>query len=186
MRPGVPSTPVEYEGTKYYPLPVQQHVRVSRLGLGASVAEARVVTDAMLRAASEACANSVNHEEMARGRVFPSVDRIRDVSLDVAVATVESALRDGLALTREERSGRASTSARSSRRSRLPGLRAGGDGSGLLRQLTAFAACFLVPRAQIRRLRERELEPTRLRGPRTLRHRVPIGCCFTLPPETQL
>ena len=98
---GSPFDPVEYEGTKYYPSQCNNMFVFPGLGLGASVAEARVVTDAMLRAASEACANSVNHEEMARGQVFPSVDRIRDVSLDVAVATVESALRDGLA-TREE------------------------------------------------------------------------------------
>ena len=46
----------------------------------------------MLRAASEACANSVNHEEMARGQVFPSVDRIRGGGRDggkrVALADV--------------------------------------------------------------------------------------------------
>jgi len=98
---GSPFDPVEYEGKKYYPSQCNNMFVFPGLGLGASVAEARVVTDAMLRAASEACANSVNVEEMARGQVFPSVDRIRDVSLDVAVATVESALRDGLA-TREE------------------------------------------------------------------------------------
>ena len=71
------------------------------VGLGASLCGSKGVTDGMLHAASVACAEAVDADEMARGQVFPSVDRIRDVSLDVAVATVESALRAGLA-TREE------------------------------------------------------------------------------------
>ena len=38
----------------------------------------------------------MSDEEMARGQVFPDVERIRDVSLDVAVNVVRSALEDGL------------------------------------------------------------------------------------------
>ena len=71
------------------------------MGLGASIAECRVVTDAMLRAASVACAEAVTDEEMARGQVFPSVERIRDVSLDVAVAVAECGLEEGV-VTRAE------------------------------------------------------------------------------------
>ena len=88
----------------------------------------------------------MNVEEMARGQVFPSVDRIRDVSLDVAVATVESALRDGDArgAARPGVDVRAFVEAKS-----LPGLRAGGDGPGVLRQLTFARASVYAPRAQI-------------------------------------
>ena len=65
--------------------------------LGASLCGSKVVTDGMLHAASVACAEAVDDDEMARGQVFPSVGRIRGVSQKVAVAVIEAAVSEGLA-----------------------------------------------------------------------------------------
>jgi len=98
---GSPFDPVTVGGRTYYPSQCNNMFVFPGLGLGASVAECAVVTDNMLRAASEACANAVDDDEMARGQVFPDVERIRDVSLDVAVGVVKSALADGLVRNRD-------------------------------------------------------------------------------------
>ena len=92
---GSPFPPVTYGGKTYQTSQCNNMFVFPGVGLGATVAECTVVSDNMLHAAAEACANSVSDAEMARGQVFPDVERIRDVSLNVAVATVESALKDG-------------------------------------------------------------------------------------------
>lgn len=66
------------------------------IGLGASLAKSRVVSDSMLHAASVACAQAVADDELKRGQVFPSVSRIRQVSTSVAIAVMQSAKDDGL------------------------------------------------------------------------------------------
>ncbi|KAJ8607169.1 hypothetical protein CTAYLR_007340 [Chrysophaeum taylorii] len=66
------------------------------LGLGATLAKATRVSDAMLHAASLACAAAVTQQELDRGQVFPSVSRIRDVSKAVALAVIRAARDEGL------------------------------------------------------------------------------------------
>jgi len=51
----------------------------------------------MLYVAAEALANYVTEEELAMGKVFPNINKIRDVSKTVAVAVMEEAIRDGQA-----------------------------------------------------------------------------------------
>ena len=63
------------------------------IGLAASVAGVTHITDRMLYKAAEACTKSMTEEEMAEGRTFPQVKRIREVNKNVAVAVVEEALR---------------------------------------------------------------------------------------------
>ncbi|KAH8073361.1 malate dehydrogenase [Aureococcus anophagefferens] len=92
---GSPFPPVEYGGKTYQTSQCNNMFVFPGVGLGATVAECTVVSDDMLHAAAEACANSVSDDEMARGQVFPDVARIRDVSLNVAVAVIESALKAG-------------------------------------------------------------------------------------------
>lgn len=53
------------------------------LGLAASIAGVQSITDSMLYAAATACANAVSDEEIAQGRTFPRLRRIRDVSFAV-------------------------------------------------------------------------------------------------------
>jgi malate dehydrogenase (oxaloacetate-decarboxylating)(NADP+) len=65
------------------------------LGLAASVGGVSRITDRMLFRAARACAESLLPEEIAAGRVFPIVSRIREVSHAVACAVIEEALEEG-------------------------------------------------------------------------------------------
>ena len=68
------------------------------LGLGASLSGARFITDAIIYETSLALAECVTQEEHARGQVFPDVDRIRDVSMDIAKAVIRKTYADGLSM----------------------------------------------------------------------------------------
>lgn len=61
------------------------------------MAGAKVVTDRMLYIAAEALAKFVPDDDVQRGKVFPSINRIREVSHTIGVAVVEEAIRDGQA-----------------------------------------------------------------------------------------
>jgi len=94
---GSPFAPVDLDGTILVPSQCNNMFLFPGIGLGATLAKARRVSDEMLLAASEACAGSVSAEEQARGQVFPSVSRIRDVSKAVAVAVIRKAREQNLA-----------------------------------------------------------------------------------------
>ena len=57
----------------------------------------RRVTDGMFRAAAHAVAESVTETNLSRGCLFPELERIRDVSLAIAVAISRLAFEQGLA-----------------------------------------------------------------------------------------
>lgn len=67
------------------------------VGLGLLLSGARRVTDEMFFAAAHALAGCVTDAELAEGRVFPAVSRLREVSLAVAVAVVKVAYEQGQA-----------------------------------------------------------------------------------------
>ena len=67
------------------------------LGLGALVSGAAEVTDAMVTASSAALAEQITDEELALGLLFPSVNRLREVSKEVARAVVQQARKDNVA-----------------------------------------------------------------------------------------
>ena len=67
------------------------------IGLAASVAGVAKITDRMLYRAAVACTDSMNAEEVAEGRTFPCVKRIREVAHAVACAVIDEALKEGLA-----------------------------------------------------------------------------------------
>ena len=66
------------------------------IGLAASVAGVTEITDKMLYLSSVACMESMTQEEIDAGRTFPSIDRIRSVSLQVAVKLVQEAIESGM------------------------------------------------------------------------------------------
>ena len=66
------------------------------IGLAASVAGVREITDGMLYAAAVACVDSMTPEEIASGRTFPAINRIREVSCNVACAVIRVALEHEL------------------------------------------------------------------------------------------
>ena len=65
------------------------------LGLGATICGAKRITDRMLFVAAEALANFVTEEDLAKGKVFPHISHIRNVSKSVAIAVIEEAYRTG-------------------------------------------------------------------------------------------
>ncbi|KAI8341417.1 hypothetical protein BC941DRAFT_459791 [Chlamydoabsidia padenii] len=67
------------------------------LGLGAVLARPVSISDRMIYMASKALADSLTPEEIAQGWLYPSLQRIRQVSALVATAVCEEALAEGVA-----------------------------------------------------------------------------------------
>jgi malate dehydrogenase (oxaloacetate-decarboxylating)(NADP+) len=67
------------------------------VGLGAIVSGARRVTDEMFAAAARTLAADVSEADLALGRIYPSLDRIREVSARIAAAVAEVAYSRDLA-----------------------------------------------------------------------------------------
>jgi len=67
------------------------------VGMGVLASASRVVTDDMFLAAAQALAAMVTDEELAVGRVFPTLTNIRAVSLRIATAVAEIAHDSGYA-----------------------------------------------------------------------------------------
>jgi len=101
---GSPFEPVTVHGRTLIPSQCNNMYVFPGLGLAASVAGVSSITDAMLYRAAVACVDSMTEEEVASGRTFPDISRIRQVSHSVACAVIEKAFDEGMAttLTREQ------------------------------------------------------------------------------------
>jgi malate dehydrogenase (oxaloacetate-decarboxylating)(NADP+) len=67
------------------------------VGLGVVASRARHVSDRMFSAAARTLASLVGQEDLAVGRIYPSLKRIREVSARIGAAVAEVAFQDGLA-----------------------------------------------------------------------------------------
>ena len=94
---GSPFPPVDFNGVRHVPGQGNNIYIFPGVGLGALVSEAREVTDEMFLAAAQTLARLVQPEDLALGRVYPSLTKIREVSLHIAVAVAETAYAAGLA-----------------------------------------------------------------------------------------
>jgi malic enzyme len=65
------------------------------LGLGVLLCGAAEISDAMFSASAQALAQAVTDEELARGLLYPSISRLREVSVLVAIAVIEQAVNEG-------------------------------------------------------------------------------------------
>ncbi len=94
---GSPFPPLDWEGRRIVPGQGNNAYVFPGVGLGAVACGAREVTDEMFFEAAAALAAQVGEEDLALGRVYPAFGRIREVSLEIAVAVAEVAWARGLA-----------------------------------------------------------------------------------------
>jgi malate dehydrogenase (oxaloacetate-decarboxylating)(NADP+) len=67
------------------------------MGLAIFATEAKRVTDEMLLVAAEAVAEQVTAEDFEKGLIYPHVNTILKISINVAVRIAEEIFRSGLA-----------------------------------------------------------------------------------------
>ena len=71
------------------------------VGLGALVIRAKRVTDSMFHRAALTLAEAVPDDMLSRGSVFPSLEDLKAVSLEIAVSVAREAYRLGIATVPE-------------------------------------------------------------------------------------
>lgn len=95
--------PVEFGGRRIVPGQGNNVYIFPGVGLGALASEATEVTDEMFLAAATTLAGLVSAENLAEGRVYPPLDAIRTVSLEIATAVAKVAHDTGLARVKRPR-----------------------------------------------------------------------------------
>lgn len=94
---GSPFDPVEVDGKLMTPSQCNNMFIFPGLGLGATLCGARYISESVIYQTSLALAESLTDEERAAGQIFPSVNRIREISHVIAMAVIRQAHREGIA-----------------------------------------------------------------------------------------
>jgi malate dehydrogenase (oxaloacetate-decarboxylating)(NADP+) len=94
---GSPFAPVTVYGKTWVPAQGNNVHIFPGVGLGVIASGATRVTDEMFLVAARTLAHQVTRDELAQGRIYPALPRIREVSLSIATAVAETAQRHGIA-----------------------------------------------------------------------------------------
>ena len=92
---GSPFDPVKYNNETYVPGQGNNAYIFPGVGLGVIVSESRIVTDEMFLAAAHSLANQVSDADLERGRIYPKLSRIREVSALIARDVAKMAYDNG-------------------------------------------------------------------------------------------
>ncbi len=93
---GSPFAPVSYGGRSFVPGQGNNAYIFPGVGLGVIVSQSRIVTDQMFLVAAHTLAEQVNDADLQRGLIYPSLNRIREVSARIAGEVARIAYDEGL------------------------------------------------------------------------------------------
>ncbi|KAF9450626.1 hypothetical protein P691DRAFT_665000 [Macrolepiota fuliginosa MF-IS2] len=93
---GSPFPERSFRGTTLYPGQGNNMYIFPGLGLGAILGRVASVTDSMVETSSLGLANSLTDEERAQGLLYPRIERIREISAQIAKAVIRTAQREGV------------------------------------------------------------------------------------------
>ncbi|BGP42746.1 hypothetical protein JCM10450v2_006856 [Rhodotorula kratochvilovae] len=88
---GSPFDPVSYKGKRYEPGQGNNMYIFPSLGLGAILARVKTIPEELVHACSLGLASSLTPDELDRNLLYPDIERIREVSIKIAVAVVRKA-----------------------------------------------------------------------------------------------
>jgi len=94
---GSPFAPVRVDGQTLLPGQANNAYIFPGVALGVVAAGARRVTDEMFLTAARTLASGVGEADLAQGRIYPSLGRIREISASIATAVAQLAYDTGLA-----------------------------------------------------------------------------------------
>ncbi|MCX5797395.1 MAG: NAD-dependent malic enzyme [Elusimicrobia bacterium] len=93
---GSPFPPCNHKGKTFVPGQSNNAYVFPGVGLGVAVCEAKRVTDEMFFASAKVLAEMTSSQDLAKGRLFPALSHIREISARIAAATAEVAYARGL------------------------------------------------------------------------------------------
>ena len=97
---GSPFDPIKYKGKTYATGQGNNMYIFPGVGLGAIVCQATKITDSMFYIAAKTLANMVKEEDLKKGRIYPDLKDIREISAQIAFAVCEVAYANGIAWTK--------------------------------------------------------------------------------------
>jgi malate dehydrogenase (oxaloacetate-decarboxylating)(NADP+) len=94
---GSPFNEVQFNDQRFKPGQGNNAYIFPAIGLSAVVCNAKLIDDDMFLVAARELAAQVSEEDLARGTLYPSLSKIREISLNIAEGVINYAYQNGLA-----------------------------------------------------------------------------------------